>query len=119
MSSLGHALKVMFFGETPVVIAEDLRRNPLDWRPSTERNPLLLRAYRLERRGSALNVWIASSWWGVTVYSRGAALWGGVTVLSTFGLSPGHWLLWSAVRFALKAQAAEALAGALGREGRA
>ena len=93
MSAL-EACKRVFFGETPLLIARSLRDEPAAWiHDSSEwrREP-----YKLHHRGGVA-LWIANGSYGMQVRVgdrlSGEAQWGGVTMISTFGLSPGHHLL--------------------------
>lgn len=73
----------LLFGEVPCVLAKSLRDRPDQWRAT---NFELVHATGLE-------VWTANSVYGCSVNKGNRTLWGGVSALSTFGLSPGHWYL--------------------------
>jgi hypothetical protein len=57
------------------------------------------RLFHLTHRVSGVQVWAGNSAYGteISIPHRGS-LWGGVTVRSTFGLSPSHWALWNAIK---------------------
>ncbi len=50
----------------------------------------------LDHKGG-LSVWRHNRAYGVEILYRGSHIWGGVTLLSTFGLSPSHWALSNAI----------------------
>lgn len=87
------ALKRLFFGELPLVIARSFRDEPDAWRDADAGNPCFDETYKATHRNGA-TVWLANRSYGVTVRVPGCAPWGDVTALSAFGLSPGHHLIW-------------------------
>lgn len=114
-------LSRLFFGRVPVEVARSLKREPEAWSADTERNPYLSLNYQLEHR-SGLTLWIANSAYGQQVVPPGGVCygpghWGGVTVLSSIGLSPGHWLLWAAARRWARERRSHSILNALAQSG--
>ncbi len=83
------------------IISNDVRavvwsldHEPRDWSASTilEKGP----AYLVHKSG--LRVWALNRPYGVEIKGRNhLRIWGGVSILSTFLLSPSHWLLSCAI----------------------
>lgn len=95
------ALANFFFGPIPVLVAKLLRANPNAWTLSSD-----------EAHGlNGISVWISNGPGGVSVYSGRCKFWGGVSFLSAWYLSPGHWLIWSAFRHVKRVQFTAKIAG--------
>lgn len=99
------ALKVWLCGRDVLTTARCLRREPNAWSDDSRSmgNP-----YRLTHT-SGLSVWVANSVYGMGIDGTGVShhrprIWGGVTFLSTFGLSVRHWILWAAARSVVKSR---------------
>ena len=82
------SLKEFFFGKIPLLVAKSLREEPGRWK-SDDTFPT---TYVLHR-DDGMTVWVANSVYGIEVTARSGRSWGGVTGWSSFGLSPGHWLI--------------------------
>lgn len=88
------SLRELFFGRIPVAIAQDLKTRPEKWRDELS---------RLVRADGDVHIWVGNRSWAVSVH-KGWSLedvgkaWGGVTLLSTSYLSPGHLYIWRAVK---------------------
>lgn len=91
-----------FFGEIPLRVARSLREEPTRWSHDGLR---MSQVYEL-RHDSGLILWVANGTYGMRVENKNAR-WGGVTGLSSFGLSPGHHLLRRAADKWLRAFAAD------------
>lgn len=85
------SLARMFFGEVPLMTADSINEHPTTWHadPHIDRDGY---PYRLHH-DSGVSVWIANRQYGIEVKWPGEREWGGVTMLSALGLSPGHWLI--------------------------
>lgn len=103
-------LKVLFFGADPVAVARSLAEEPNAW---TSDARALGSLYEITHR-SGLSLWCANGSYGMRIFTpRNRCLWGGVTALSSVGLSPGHhllrraanrWIAENEIRAALRAQ---------------
>jgi hypothetical protein len=87
-------LRTLFFGETPCAVADLLKADPDGWKYLSTLNP---EPFEI-RHSSGLTVWVSNGSYGVNVTAPRSTTWGCVTFLSSFGLSPGHWLIWNAYR---------------------
>jgi hypothetical protein len=87
-------LRTFFFGETPCAVADLLASDPGGWQ---YRGTMADTPFEI-RHASGLTVWIANDSYGVSATAPHAKTWGWVTWRSSFGLSPGHWLIWNAYR---------------------
>jgi hypothetical protein len=88
-------LREFFYGKTPLAIEASLRDKPQDWR--ADWNPMTGSVCSIDHKDGPI-LWTGNNAYGMGLFSggpygRGACVWGGVTSLSVFGLSPGHWLL--------------------------
>lgn len=88
--------KRLFFGAIPLATARSIRREPAKWTPYDIGG----RVYTITHEAN-VEVWTANHAFGLHV-KRGGVKWGDVTIFSAFGLSPGHWLVWSAARWWIK-----------------
>jgi hypothetical protein len=67
-----------------------------DWKPTAYPNGGLTYLTHVE---TGIYVWTRNRPYGLEIYDRlRRSLWGGVTCLSSFYLSPGHWSLYFAIR---------------------
>jgi hypothetical protein len=84
-------LKQRWFGAIPLMVAASLADQPERWTADLHTNddgePYTL------AHDSGLVLWTANEAYGMDIRLGGKLLWGGVTLSSTFRLSPGHWLL--------------------------
>lgn len=78
----------IFFGRAPIAVARSLAADPSAWSRSN---------YMLHHV-SGFSLWIANRPYGAEIERDSISVWGGVSFLSTFGLSPGHHLLNAAIR---------------------
>ncbi len=82
------SLKEFFFGKIPLLVAKSLREEPGRWKSDDTFDT----TYFLTR-DDGMEVWVANSVYGIDVTAPSGRTWGGVTGWSSFGLSPGHWLI--------------------------
>lgn len=82
----------LFFGDVPLAVSASLRDDGSSWTEGGGAFDRFGRPFKLRHR-SGLTLWIANRAFGMTVTPTGGRKWGSVTLLSAFGLSPGHWLL--------------------------
>ena len=98
------SLAWLFFGRAPCAVAYSLKNKPQEWTSLLTGEKL----YELKHK-SGIIVWVANSVWGVDVFKtdpditgrlleKKTKLWGGLTIISAFYLSPGHWLIWNATK---------------------
>ncbi len=75
-------------------VCKSLDEHPDEWKPFKFGDT----TYELTHT-SGLYVWAANQAYGVSIRERenGTKLFGGVTFLSSFGLSPSHWVLSAAI----------------------
>jgi hypothetical protein len=87
-------LRTLFFGEAPCAVADLLKTDPDGWGYV---RTLATQPFEI-RHSSGLTVWVSNGSYGVHVTAPRSTKWGDVTLLSSFGLSPGHLLIWNAYR---------------------
>lgn len=87
----------IIFGRVPLAVARSLREEPETWSRDNDHDPYLTHTYELTHV-SGVKVWVNQGASGVFVSAVGCGCWGGDGVLSTLGLSPGRWLIWSAAK---------------------
>jgi hypothetical protein len=88
--------KRLFFGDLPLAVEWSLRREPYRWTHS-DPNPYLNGHICTLHHDSGVVVWRHSGGaYGDKVQGSHVPTWGGVTALSSIGLSPGHHLIHAA-----------------------
>lgn len=89
------AFKRWFFNPNALAVYRSVRDTPHDWDGERHERHTL---YYLTHQKTNLHLWTANGLAGMEIKDRyhGRILFGGVTMLGTMGLSPGHWLLYRA-----------------------